>query len=67
MEQRVKRPRMRLDLPEDMIRAVKARAAFDGTDFTGVVTSALESYLSDELTRVREKLKSPSSKQRKSE
>lgn len=61
-----KRPRLRLDLPEDVIRAIKARAGLDGTDFTAVVVAALEAYLPQELTLARDKMRSePATRRRK--
>jgi len=48
---------MRIDLADDFIRAVRARAGEDGVSPSDVIAAALEVYLRDELARVRSKIK----------
>lgn len=55
--------RQRFDLPDDLIRAVKTRAAIDGVDLNHVVKAALEAYLTKELQLVRERAREVSSAQ----
>lgn len=58
MNEESPRPRMRLDLAPDIIRAVRARAGEDGVGTNEVIAAALELYLSEELARIRSKMKS---------
>lgn len=44
-----KRSRLRLDLPDNLIRATRAKAAFAGIDVNMVIADALEKHLVDEL------------------
>lgn len=47
--------RARIDIPDDLIRAVRARAGFDGVEINVVIARALEAYLQDELAMLRKK------------
>ena len=48
--------KMKLDLGEAQIRAVRMRAGLDGVDPRDVVIAALELYMPDEITAARAKL-----------
>lgn len=50
------RSRMKLELPEDVIRAIRARAGFDNINPADVVTAACELYLREELAMVRARM-----------
>jgi hypothetical protein len=50
------RYRLKLDLAPEIIRAVRARAGFDGKSPAGVVSAALELYLRDEISLAKDRL-----------
>lgn len=54
--------RIRFDLPEYIVRAIKARAALDGADPRDVVMRALDGYLQRELAMARQSLANPDQK-----
>lgn len=51
----LQRSRLRIDVSEELIRAVRARAGFDGVETNAVVAAALEVYLQEELDTLRSK------------
>ena len=55
MDDQAKRNRMRIDLPEHLNRAARARAGFDGVDVNVGIAKALELYLKDEIETLRKK------------
>lgn len=55
MADEVQRSRLRMDIPDELVRAARARAGFDGIDVNVVIANALEAYLVDELATLRKK------------
>ena len=56
MADETQRQKMRLDLPETYVRAIRVRAGLDGVDPRDVVTAALDGYLAADLELVRRRL-----------
>ena len=55
MAEESKRSRLRMDIPNSLVRAARARAGFDGVDPNIVIARALEVYLKEELEILKRK------------
>ena len=50
-----RRSRLRMDIPDALVRAARARAGFDAVDVNVVIARALGAYLTDEVDMLHRK------------